>query len=134
MICVRWVTLIVFSCAAAPCIANVGEPLAAAKSRAAAYERKYGGVQPMFQTDAKGVVVQECWAAPPEMWSQGAAMALAKDLAPKAVRSSQPKARPRDGGEQSYVWPDGTELIFRVFQERVLQVEVRLKSYKGNRC
>lgn len=114
--------------------ASVGDSLQAAKARGGDFAKRYGAVDPIVKGDAKGIVVMECWAAPPEMWPKATAIAFGKQLAPNSVRSSAPKALAGDGGEQVLVWTDGTQMILKTFQEKVIQVEVRLKSYKGNRC
>jgi hypothetical protein len=114
--------------------ANLLEPLQSAKARATGYSKRYKAVDPIFRTDAKGMVVMECWAAPPEMWPQATAIAFGRELAPEKLRSSTPKALPPDGGERAFVWADGTQIVLRAFQNKITSVEVRLKSYTGNRC
>jgi hypothetical protein len=57
---------------------NVGEPLAAAKAREQLYASRYRAEQPIFDTNPKGIVMRECWAAPPEMWTPAVAMALGR--------------------------------------------------------
>lgn len=46
-------------------VANLGDSLAKAKSRAPFYKSKYGAVAPLFETNDEGKIVWECWAAPP---------------------------------------------------------------------
>jgi hypothetical protein len=119
-----------------PCAvsANLGEPLAAAKLRGPRYKAAYGAVVPIFQVDAKGVVVMECWAAPPEMWSKAQAMSLGAALVPAKLRKIEPKAHGRDGSAEEFKWPDGTTMVLMAFKDKYLSVEVRTATYTGNRC
>ena len=114
--------------------ATLGERVAAAKARANDYKTKFGAVDPVFQTDASGRIIMECWAAPPEMWSKARAMALGNELLPPKLKVAKPKALPRDGSEEAYVWSDGTKLVLKAFQDKYIQVEVRAKTYTGPGC
>ena len=129
----RLLAAVMILAATPPCFANLGDTIPAAKRRGPTYQQRYAGVDPILDADAKGLVVQECWAAPPQMWPMDVAMRFGTELAGKET-TSKPKAQPKDGGEQVFVWPDGTQLIVHAFQEKVIQVEVRRKTYKGNRC
>jgi hypothetical protein len=119
-----------------PCAlsANLGEPLAAAKLRGPRYKAVYGAVAPIFQVDAKGGVVMECWAAPPEMWSKTQAMGLGAALVPVKLSKIEPKSRGRDGSAELFEWPDGTTMVLRSFRDKYLSVEVRAATFTGNRC
>lgn len=119
-----------------PCIvsANLGEPLATAKVRGSRYQAVYGAVEPIFKVDAKGNVVMECWAAPPAMWSKSQAMAFGTVLLPEKLAKTQPKSTGRDGSAELFQWPDGTTMVLRAFKDKYLSIEVRAKSYTGNRC
>jgi hypothetical protein len=88
--------------------ANLGEPLAVAKGRAGDYQRRYGAVVPIFESGSRGEVIQECWAAPPAMWPKARAEAFASELLPAKLRGRKPKALPKDGSLEAFVYDDGT--------------------------
>lgn len=119
-----------------PCTlwADLGEPLAAAKLRGPRYKAAYGAVAPIFQVDAKGIVVMECWAAPPEMWSKAQALGFGTKLLPAKLSKMEPKLRGRDGSAELFEWPDGTTMVLMAFKDKYLSVEVRTGTYNGNRC
>ena len=114
--------------------ANLSYQVSTAKSRARLYGQRYGAVDPIFRIDDKGIVVMECWAAPPEMWLKEVVQKFGAELLPTSLRSQRPKVLPKDGSEEAFLYSDGTRLILREFQGKYLGVEVRSPKYTGNRC
>ena len=86
----------------------LGDTLAQAKSKSSQYERKYGAVAPMFQTDSAGSVIWEGWSAPPQMWSKTEALEFARQLLPSAVRDEAPTKGEKDGTKEPFIYSDGT--------------------------
>lgn len=113
---------------------NLGDQLSTAKSRAQLYQQRYGAVDPIFRTDDKGIVVMECWAAPPEMWVKEVVLKCAADLLPASLRAQRAKALPKDGSEEALVYADGTRVILKELQGKYISVEIRAPKYTGNRC
>ena len=105
-----------------------------ARWREADYKRRSGAVAPVFETDAKGLVIMECWAAPPEMWTSAQAIALGKELLPPGLKKVEPKPQRRDGSKQMFLWADGTSVVLTAFRDRYIQVEARSASYQGPGC
>jgi len=113
----------------------LGDTLSVAKGRAAEFKGRYGAINPIFDTDKQGRVVRECWAAPPEEWTKSQAMSFAAELVPAALRKEQPKVLPKDGGQESFVYSDGTTVLIVGWQAgRYIQVEVHAKGFTGTRC
>jgi hypothetical protein len=112
----------------------LGEPVAKAKARSGDYAKRYGAVEPIFEADPKGLIIMECWQAPPEMLTYKQAVALGKELLSPELRKVEPKPQRRDGNEQSFLWGDGTMVVLRAFEDRYISVEVRAKEYKGPGC
>ena len=121
-------------CYAVSVTANLGETMSAAKGRSASYAQRYGAVEPIFNVDSKGMVIMECWAAPPQMWSRDLALRFATELLPAPLQKAKPKALPKDGSEEGFLYPDGTRVILQEFQGKYLGVEVRSPSFKGPGC
>ena len=80
-----------------------------------------------------GVVVQECYAAPAEMWSIGNALSFAKELLPAKARKGKAKFKEEDGSFHRY--SIGAYIIsVQVFQKKSIGVQVQGKNYKGHDC
>lgn len=114
--------------------ARLGEKEKAAAARAKQWEKKFRAAEPYFKTNAKGIVIQECWAGPEESWSEGKALEFGRHLVPPKLSKQMPK---REKVEGTYVWykyKDGTAIVLSEGPEGFIQVEVHLPSYKGGRC
>jgi hypothetical protein len=117
-------------------IANLGEKLSTAKARTSYYKKSFGAVDPIFQANKNGVVIMECWAASPEMWTKAKAMEFAKLLIPKKLRNEKPKMGPEDRIMEPYTFSEGTMIILQQagFSNKYIGVEVRSPEYKGPPC
>ena len=112
----------------APSTANccLGDTLDQAKMKAPLYKDKYGAVDPLFNTNANGKVIWECWAAPPQMWSKYEALEFAKQLIPSSIRKETPQEGEKDGGYEPFIYSDGTIIILtNGFGGKYIGVEVR---------
>ena len=120
---------------------TLGDTLSQAKMHGKSYETQFGAVEPLFNTDANGVVNWECWAAPAELWTKDQAMELARLLIPRTIASKSPKKGAIDGTNEPYTYPDGTVVILQVIPlviegigGKYFGVEVRSPSYVGPYC
>jgi len=113
---------------------DLGDTIAQAKSRASSYYQKYGALDPLFKSGKDGKVIWECWAAPARMWSQKEAMEFAKELVPSSLKNEILKRGTKDGTSELYTYSDGTMIIFSVFDQKYVSVEVRAPGYDGPRC
>lgn len=114
--------------------ANLGDSLSKAKSRTEYYKKKYGAIDPLFETDDNGKVIWECWAAPPKQWTGKEALKFAMELVPKPLKKETPKKGKKDGTYYPYKFSDGTMIILSGFNGAYFGLEVRAPGFKGPRC
>ncbi len=114
--------------------ANIGDSLSKAKSRTEYYKKKYGAIDPLFETDDNGKVIWECWVAPPEQWTEKEALKFAMELVPKPLKKEAPKKERKDGTYYPYKLSDGTMIILSGFNGAYFGLEVRAPGFKGSRC
>jgi hypothetical protein len=128
------VILIVF--ASSPVLfAAIGETEAASKAKAAQWKREYGAILPLFEVDSSGKVIQECWVAPAEEWTEAQAMELALKLLPESVRKTKPRRIEVDDSNDAFE----VTSAYRVYLigsplGGFISVEVASSAYKGYRC
>jgi hypothetical protein len=112
----------------------LGEKKKAAEARAKQWAKKFRASEPYFKTNDKGIVIQECWAGPPESWSEGKALKFGRHLVPPKLRKQMPKRGKVEGTIVWYKYKDGTAIVLSEGPDGFVQVEVHLPSYKGPRC
>lgn len=114
--------------------ANLGDTLPEAKARQGKYAKLYGAINPLYETDKNGIVIFECWAAPPEMWSRSKALEFGKMLVPEELKDENPKMGKLDGTLLPFIYSDGTQIFLSMAGNLCMGVEVRLSSYDGPNC
>ena len=117
-------------------IADIGITREQAEARVTIHTANHRGRYPLFETNENGIVVWECWEAPPEGWTKPQAMSLVKDLIPPALRSQTPRrAKPQAGGEM-LVYQDGTTVWLEYSVPKALYrfAAVWTREYRGSEC
>lgn len=113
--------------------AKLGEGQESAQMRAGHWKQKYGAVAPIINTD-DGQVVQECWSAPPEGWSQQTALTFTHELVPDEAADAEPKQIGKDGNLTVFGVGSRYRVYLRGFRGIVYDLEVALSTYKGPQC
>ena len=123
-----------FLCASVTATARLGEKEAVAKKKERRFEKKYGATDPYYKTDSKGMIVQECWQAPPDGWGIGKALKFARELIPPKLGKGKAKREKVEGNQIFYKYSKGATIVLSEGPNGIIQIEVHAPGYKGNRC
>jgi hypothetical protein len=123
-----------FLCTTVTASARLGEKEAAAKKREKRLLKKYGADDPYYKTNAKGIIVQECWQAPPEGWGMGKALKFARELIPAKLRKGKAKREKVEGNQIFFRYKNGATVVLSEGPNGIIQVEVYAPGYQGRRC
>ena len=117
-----------------PAFAVLGEDEEAALGKAAEWQRKYGAVAPIVSTDTSGMVIRECWSAPPDGWDQEIALSFAVDLLPSNRRNLAPQPVSSDSCNNAFRVSGGYDICLSGLGASFFDVEVRASAYAGPSC
>lgn len=113
--------------------AILGQSEAQSQSQAAEWRRTYGAVDGLFDIGSTNLVIQECWAAPPDLWTLEQALEFARKLIPGGENLDLQRTDDR-GSKVVYLNPK-YDIELSVDQSgRVYQVDVAIASFAGWRC
>ena len=122
-----------------PVSAILGEGPGSAKVRSSQWNKQYGVVAPIIRTSTRGVVIFECWSAPPSGLSEAKALRFAQDLLPESVSGGTPNKIKVDGQMHIFQVTGGYTIILHEFKRSlgdgpVTDIEVHDSSWKGSHC
>lgn len=117
-------------------VADIGASLDRSKELGSVHAAKHRGRHPLYKTNARGIVIWECWEAPSGGWTKPQAMSLVKDLIPQALKAQIPRKMKSEPGGEKLVYQDGTTVWLEFSPPRALYrlVAVWTGEYRGPTC
>jgi hypothetical protein len=124
--------LFLFVCATAS--ARLGDKKAAAEKKERRLEKKYKVSDPYYKTDDKDKIVQECWQAPDEGWGVNQALKFAREVIPPKLRKGKAQRQNVEGNLIFFKFKKGATIVLSEGHNGIIQIEVYVPGYKGQRC